>query len=160
MLLRKYGSDFTMIATEMTKTRDQIKRKFKVLEKKSDEVVDCVFACNKYLPRQTHYLVFGNNLIYEKKTSNNKNFLVFLQPKIRLLSVKHSKKMAILLLLTIFNLLKFWFEKNWMPTQKKINKEKWECFLHSISPCKRITKNHQIFICVVSITKESQRTLA
>jgi hypothetical protein len=28
----------------MGKTRDQIKRKFKVLEKKSDEVVDCVFA--------------------------------------------------------------------------------------------------------------------
>jgi hypothetical protein len=31
----------------MGKTRDQIKRKFKVLEKISDEVVDCVFADEK-----------------------------------------------------------------------------------------------------------------
>jgi len=31
----------------MGKTRDQIKRKFKVLEKISDEVVDCVFTNEK-----------------------------------------------------------------------------------------------------------------
>ena len=43
MLLRKYGSDFTMIATEMTKTRDQIKRKFKVLEKKNSKLADAIF---------------------------------------------------------------------------------------------------------------------
>lgn len=31
----------------MGKTRDQIKRKFKVLQKVSDEVVDCVFDTQK-----------------------------------------------------------------------------------------------------------------
>lgn len=42
-LLRKYGSDFTMIATQMTKTRDQIKRKFKVLEKKNPTLTNAIF---------------------------------------------------------------------------------------------------------------------
>ena len=41
--MKIYGTDFEAIAREMGKTRDQIKRKFKVLEKKSDEVTDCVF---------------------------------------------------------------------------------------------------------------------
>jgi hypothetical protein len=41
--LKKYGSDFTMIATRMTKTRDQIKRKFKVLEKKSPLLANAIF---------------------------------------------------------------------------------------------------------------------
>jgi hypothetical protein len=43
-LLKKYGSDFTMIATKITnKTRDQIKRKFKVLEKKYPALADAIF---------------------------------------------------------------------------------------------------------------------
>jgi hypothetical protein len=42
-LLRKYGSDFTMIATQMNKTRDQVKRKFKVLEKKHPALADAIF---------------------------------------------------------------------------------------------------------------------
>ena len=42
-LLRKYGSDFTMIATQMTKSRDQIKRKFKVLQKKNSKLADAIF---------------------------------------------------------------------------------------------------------------------
>jgi hypothetical protein len=43
VLLRKYGSDFTMIATQMSKTRDQIKRKFKVLEKKNPALTNAIF---------------------------------------------------------------------------------------------------------------------
>ena len=42
-LLKKYGSDFTLIATHMTKTRDQIKRKFKVLEKKNPTLTNAIF---------------------------------------------------------------------------------------------------------------------
>lgn len=42
-LLKEYGSDFTMIATKMDKTRDQIKRKFKVLEKKYPQLTDAIF---------------------------------------------------------------------------------------------------------------------
>jgi hypothetical protein len=42
-LLKKYGSDFTTIATHMTKTRDQIKRKFKVLEKKNPDLTNTIF---------------------------------------------------------------------------------------------------------------------
>lgn len=42
-LLREYGSDFTMISTKMDKTRDQIKRKFKVLEKKFPHLTDAIF---------------------------------------------------------------------------------------------------------------------
>lgn len=30
-LMKQYGSDFTLIATKINKTRDQIKRKFKIL---------------------------------------------------------------------------------------------------------------------------------
>lgn len=45
-LMRKYGSDFTMIATLMTKTRDQIKRKFKVLEKSNAALADAIFEKN------------------------------------------------------------------------------------------------------------------
>ena len=42
-LLKLYGSDFTMIATKMDKTRDQIKRKFKVLEKKWPDLANSIF---------------------------------------------------------------------------------------------------------------------
>jgi hypothetical protein len=42
-LLKIYGTDFQAISREMGKTRDQIKRKYKVLEKKSEEVTECVF---------------------------------------------------------------------------------------------------------------------
>lgn len=42
-LLREFGSDFTMISTKMDKTRDQIKRKFKVLEKKFPHLTDAIF---------------------------------------------------------------------------------------------------------------------
>ena len=45
--LKVHGTDFEAIAREMGKTRDQIKRKFKVLERKSDEVTQCVFAGEK-----------------------------------------------------------------------------------------------------------------
>jgi hypothetical protein len=45
--LRIYGTDFEAIAREMGKTRDQIKRKFKVLEKVSNEVTECVFDGDK-----------------------------------------------------------------------------------------------------------------
>lgn len=44
--MRNYGSDFTMIATLMTKTRDQIKRKFKVLEKSNAALADAIFEKN------------------------------------------------------------------------------------------------------------------
>jgi GTP-binding protein EngB required for normal cell division len=42
-LLKEFGSDFTMISTKMDKTRDQIKRKFKVLEKKYPHLTDAIF---------------------------------------------------------------------------------------------------------------------
>jgi cytochrome c556 len=42
-LLKRYGSDFTMISTKLPKTRDQIKRKFKVLEKKCPALADAIF---------------------------------------------------------------------------------------------------------------------
>ena len=42
-MLKIYGTDFQIISIKMKKTRDQVKRKYKVLEKISDEVVDCVF---------------------------------------------------------------------------------------------------------------------
>jgi hypothetical protein len=45
--LKTYGTDFEAIASEMGKTRDQIKRKFKVLEKISNEVTECVFDGDK-----------------------------------------------------------------------------------------------------------------
>ena len=32
-----------MISSEMTKTRDQVKRKFKVLEKKNPQLADAIF---------------------------------------------------------------------------------------------------------------------
>lgn len=42
-LMKRFGSDFTTISTHMTKTRDQIKRKFKVLEKKWPHLADAIF---------------------------------------------------------------------------------------------------------------------
>jgi len=42
-LLKEYGSDFTMISTKMDKSRAQIKRKFKVLEKQYPNLVDVIF---------------------------------------------------------------------------------------------------------------------
>ena len=38
-----YGSDFSLIATFMSKSRDQIKRKFKTLEKKNQEISEQIF---------------------------------------------------------------------------------------------------------------------
>jgi hypothetical protein len=43
VFLKRYGSDFTMISTKMNKTRDQIKRKFKVLEKKWPKLAEMIF---------------------------------------------------------------------------------------------------------------------
>jgi hypothetical protein len=42
-LLREYGCDFTMIATRMDKSRAQIKRKFKVLEKQYPHLAEVIF---------------------------------------------------------------------------------------------------------------------
>lgn len=42
-LLRLYGSDFQTIALEIGKTRDQVKRKFKVLEKKNPKLAEAIF---------------------------------------------------------------------------------------------------------------------
>lgn len=42
-LLKEYGSDFTMIATQMDKSRAQIKRKFKVLEKQYPHLAEVIF---------------------------------------------------------------------------------------------------------------------
>jgi len=41
--MEKHGSDFTLIATQMNKTRDQIKRKFKVLERQQPDLADAIF---------------------------------------------------------------------------------------------------------------------
>jgi hypothetical protein len=38
-----YGSDFSMISTFMSKSRDQIKRKFKSFEKKDKNISDQIF---------------------------------------------------------------------------------------------------------------------
>jgi len=38
-----YGSDFSMISTFMSKSRDQIKRKFKSFEKKDKKISDQIF---------------------------------------------------------------------------------------------------------------------
>lgn len=46
-LMKQYGCDFTLIATQMTtKTRDQIKRKFKVLEKSYPHLAEAIFDSN------------------------------------------------------------------------------------------------------------------
>lgn len=42
-LLKEYGSDFTMISTKMDKSRAQIKRKFKVLEKQYPHLAEVIF---------------------------------------------------------------------------------------------------------------------
>jgi hypothetical protein len=42
-LLKVYGSDFQTIAVELGKTRDQVKRKFKVLEKKNPKLAEAIF---------------------------------------------------------------------------------------------------------------------
>lgn len=42
-LLKEYGSDFTIIATQMDKSRAQIKRKFKVLEKQYPHLAEVIF---------------------------------------------------------------------------------------------------------------------
>lgn len=42
-LLKLYGSDFQTIALEIGKTRDQVKRKFKVLEKKNPKLAEAIF---------------------------------------------------------------------------------------------------------------------
>lgn len=44
--MQRYGSDFSLIATFMDKTRDQIKRKFKSLEKKQAEVSGQIFIAS------------------------------------------------------------------------------------------------------------------
>jgi GTP-binding protein EngB required for normal cell division len=49
-LLKEYGSDFTMISTKMDKTRDQIKRKFKVLEKQCPYLTDAIFEMHPTSP--------------------------------------------------------------------------------------------------------------
>lgn len=41
--LKEYGSDFTMISTKMDKSRAQIKRKFKVLEKQYPHLAEVIF---------------------------------------------------------------------------------------------------------------------
>jgi len=41
--LKEYGSDFTMISTKMDKSRAQIKRKFKVLEKQNPNLAEVIF---------------------------------------------------------------------------------------------------------------------
>lgn len=42
-LLKLYGSDFQTIALEIGKTRDQVKRKFKVLEKNNPKLAEAIF---------------------------------------------------------------------------------------------------------------------
>jgi GTP-binding protein EngB required for normal cell division len=42
-LLKEYGCDFTMISTKMDKSRTQIKRKFKVLEKQYPHLAEVIF---------------------------------------------------------------------------------------------------------------------
>lgn len=42
-LLSVYGSDFSVIAKVMGKTRAQIRRKFKYLEKKKPKAVEVIF---------------------------------------------------------------------------------------------------------------------
>ena len=41
--MEQHGSDFTLIATQMNKTRDQIKKKFKVLERQQPDLADAIF---------------------------------------------------------------------------------------------------------------------
>jgi len=40
----EHGCDFQTIAGKMNKTRDQIKRKFKVLEKNDSRLTDVIFS--------------------------------------------------------------------------------------------------------------------
>lgn len=42
-LLKEYGCDFTMISTKMDKSRAQIKRKFKVIEKQYPHLAEVIF---------------------------------------------------------------------------------------------------------------------
>jgi hypothetical protein len=42
-LLRKFGSDFTAVSANMDKSREQVKRKFKVLEKKFPQLAEVIF---------------------------------------------------------------------------------------------------------------------
>lgn len=43
LLLRRYGSDFATIAIQLNKERDQVKRKFKVLEKTHPHLAASIF---------------------------------------------------------------------------------------------------------------------
>ena len=43
MNLRKYGCDFSLIATRMSKSRDEIKKKFKSFEKTNEEIALQIF---------------------------------------------------------------------------------------------------------------------
>jgi GTP-binding protein EngB required for normal cell division len=45
-MLREFGSDFTLISTKIDKSRDQIKRKFKALEKKYPKLAEAIFQAN------------------------------------------------------------------------------------------------------------------
>lgn len=52
-LLKHYGTDFTLISTQMHKTRDQIKRKFKILEKTHPQIADDIFQNHSYANSQS-----------------------------------------------------------------------------------------------------------
>lgn len=42
-LLKEYGSDFQIIALRMGRTREQIKRKYKILERRYPRLAEAIF---------------------------------------------------------------------------------------------------------------------
>lgn len=47
-LLKEYGTDFGIIGSKMGKEREQVKRKFKALEKSHPEIADSIFSARPF----------------------------------------------------------------------------------------------------------------
>jgi hypothetical protein len=47
-LLKEYGTDFGIIGSKMGKEREQVKRKFKALEKSRPDIADSIFSARPY----------------------------------------------------------------------------------------------------------------
>jgi hypothetical protein len=56
-LLREFGSDFEMIALRMGRSREQIKRKYKILERRFPQLAEAIYeqTPRKHHPYQYHH---------------------------------------------------------------------------------------------------------
>jgi hypothetical protein len=56
-LLREFGSDFEMIALRMGRSREQIKRKYKILERRFPQLAEAIYekTLRKDHPYQYHH---------------------------------------------------------------------------------------------------------